>query len=211
MLPPPEKYQPTNTLAKHVFVSFLTPLSCIVHHKILVYKTHTQYSKHYYRECLRHPQPIHMRSWQSEHFRQWSDSSGDLPNILGKVGRAAMGFGTASNMLPPPEKCQPTNTLAKHGFVSFLTLLSCIVHHKILVYKTHTVLETLLYLVFKTSSGDIHASIFRIAMAVSMCLCVLYICASSVFLCRYIQCQRKAASETRIQIKSQDLCFDHEL
>ena len=51
-------------------------------------------------------------------------------------------------------------------FVSFLTLLSCIVHHKILIYKTHTVLETLLYLVFKTSSGNIHASIFRIAMAV---------------------------------------------
>ena len=47
------------------------------------------------------------------HFRQWSDSSGDLPNILGKVGRAAMGFGAASNMLPPPEKYQPTNTLAK--------------------------------------------------------------------------------------------------
>ena len=66
----------------------------------------------------------------------------------------------------PPEKCQPTNTLAKYDLVSFLTLLSFIIHHKILVYKTHTVLETLLYLVFKTSSGDIHASIFRIAMAV---------------------------------------------
>jgi len=73
---------------------------------------------------------------------------------------STMGFGAASNMLPPPEKYQPTNTLAKHVFVSFLTLLSCIVHHKILVYKTHTVLETLLYTVFKTSSGDIHASFF---------------------------------------------------
>ena len=48
----------------------------------------------------------------------------------------------------------------------FWHFLSCIVHHKILVYKTHTVLETLLYLVFGTYSGDTHASIFRIAMAV---------------------------------------------
>ena len=39
-----------------------------------------------------------------------------------------MGFGAASNMLPPPEKYQPINTLAKHGFVFFLTLLSCIIH-----------------------------------------------------------------------------------
>jgi len=48
----------------------------------------------------------------------------------------------------------------------FSTLWSCIIHYKILVYKTHTVLETLLYRVFGTSSDDTHASIFRIAMAV---------------------------------------------
>jgi len=65
-----------------------------------LYTRHTQCSKHSYIECLRHPQAIHMRPfsewvWQSQHFRQCSDSSGDLPNILGKVGRAAMGFGAA--------------------------------------------------------------------------------------------------------------------
>ena len=42
----------------------------------------------------------------------------------------------------------------------YVSVLSCTVHHKILVYKTHTVLETLLYRVFGTSSGDTHASFF---------------------------------------------------
>ena len=124
-------------------------------------------------------------------YRVFGTSSGDthasffwiamtvwtVPTVVGLVGWSVKHFGeswlgcngiwcSASNMLPPPEKCQPTNTLAKHVFVSFLTLLSCIIYHKILIYKTHTVLETLLYLVFETSSGDTHAVIFRIAMTV---------------------------------------------
>jgi len=34
------------------------------------------------------------------------------------------------------------------------------------IQDTHTVLETLLFRVFETSSGDTHAFMFRIAMAV---------------------------------------------
>ena len=99
-----------------------------VHHKILC-TIHTQCSKHSDIECLRHPQAIHVRPfsewvWQSEHFRQWSDSSGDLPNILGKVGRAAMGFGAAlaiccHHQRNASQLIRSRNTI----FVSFPTLL----------------------------------------------------------------------------------------
>jgi len=171
MLPAPEKCQPTNTLTKHDFVSYISILSCILHHKILLYKTHTVLETLLYRvfgtssgdthasifwiamAVWTFPTVVRLVGWSAKHFgERWSGCNGI--------------WCCASNMLPPPDKCQPINTLTKHDFVSFLTLLSCIVHHKILVYKTHTVLETLLYWVFGTSSADTHASIFWIAMAV---------------------------------------------
>jgi len=139
--------------------------------KYFVYKTHTVLETLLYRVFGTSSDDTHASSF-------WiAMAVGTFPAVVWLVGWSAKHFVecwsgcnwiwcSASNMLPPPEKCQPTNTLTKHDFVPFLTFWSCIIHYKILVYKTHTVLETLLYRVFGTSSDDTHASSFWIAMAV---------------------------------------------
>jgi len=52
------------------------------------------------------PAVVRLVGWPAKHFGEsWSGCNGI--------------WCSASNMLPPPEKCQPTNTLMKRGFVSF--------------------------------------------------------------------------------------------
>jgi len=172
MLPPPQKYQPTNTLTKRVFVSFPNTLKLYYTlQNTCIQDTHSARNtlissvwdvlRRY--TCVQFPNSYGSLNISSSGLR----TSGDLPNILGKVGRVAMGFGAALAICCHHHRNTSQRIRSRNAFLChFPTLWSCIIHYKILVYKTHTVLETLLYRVFGTSSDDTHASSFRIAMAV---------------------------------------------
>ena len=55
---------------------------------------------------------------------QWSDSLGDLPNILGKVGRAGMGIGSALEICCHHLGSEANHLLVKHVFIPFHRCLS---------------------------------------------------------------------------------------
>jgi len=118
--------------------------------KILVCKTHTVLETLLYRVFGTSSGDTHASFFWIA-MTVWT-----VPTVVGLVGWSVKHFVecrsgcnwfwcSASNMLPPPEKCQPTNTLMKHDFVSFLTLLSCIcTSQNTCMQDTHSARNTLI-------------------------------------------------------------------
>jgi len=144
MLPPPEKYQPTNTLTKRDFVSFPDTLKLYYTlQNTCIQDTHSA------RNTLISSVWDVLRRYTCVHFPNsygsLNISSGGLTRRVicqtfwGKLVAGCNGIWcSASNMLPPPEKYQPTNTLTKRGFVSFPDNFEAVLYITKYLYTRHT-------------------------------------------------------------------------
>jgi len=121
-----------------------------------MYIQHTHCSKRPDIVSLGHYQAVYMHLFP-EDFWQWSCSLGDLPNILGKVGRAGIGFGTAQ-----PICCQHQRNM-RQLLCSRNTLLCQFLEIQAVLYiKKHMCINT--------HSARKHTDIVRLTRYQAICM-----------------------------------------